>query len=575
MWLMWGPILRLLPDRAAGDIVKDYYLPDQFAYMGVARNVQEGFPAFVEPFTVTGDSIYPSTYYWALGKVADIGSTTIFGAWNAVGMVVTLGILAMSTAWAVWAAPRTRAWALAPVPMLIGTLEWYAGNDRWFTGYGDHAVLWPAYGSLFSPGAEVFALVAGGFSVLLLLVALTATGRRQIIAAAGSGALLGLALLGHTYVAMFTLTAIVATATAYEWRRRPLGRSHTILVGVLGAVLLASGLRSGSGSLARLGVVLAVPLVWLVLRRDWRREHGLMALAAAAGAIVVGSPLLVRIAAQVADRDSFFYYRQEIAETRDLSLPLGPVLLQFLPLWILAGTAVVLLARRSRSARRDATLVAVVGLVITTLLLAFNATWGFDTEPYRFMPYGALLIGVAAMPSVAAALLAPGPAAAPPRLAAAAVLAACALTIPTTLLFARDTRHLVFTFPPGERLAYERIADVTRDDLAVYDTCFRPDLVKVGGGGRVAYQNIGMAIADHHEAVSLINGAVGAGTLPGDDLLRTVGARWFVSHNHCQGVGRPLLSSRYGAPVRVPPPDVAALPGAPADLVYELYRIDR
>jgi hypothetical protein len=25
----------------------------------------------------------------------------------------------------------------------------------------------------------------------------------------------------------------------------------------------------------------------------------------------------------------------------------------------------------------------------------------------------------------------------------------------------------------------------------------------------------------------------------------------------------------------VPPPDVAALPGAPADLVYELYRIDR
>ena len=366
MWLMWGPILRLLPDRAAGDIVKDYYLPDQFAYMSVARNVQEGLPAFVEPFTVTGSSIYPSTYYWFLGKVSDLGSMTVFGAWNAVGMLVTLGILAMSTAWALWAAPRTRAWVLAPVPLMIGTLEWYAGDDRWFTGYGDHAVLWPAYGTLFSPGAEVFSLVAGGLAVLLLVVALPAGGRRRLVAGAGSGALLGLALLGHTYVAMFTLTAIVATATAYEWLRRPLGRSHAILVGVLGVLLVASGLSSGSGSVARLGAVLAVPVVWLALRRDWRRDQGPTALALAGGALVVGSPLLVRIAVQVADPDSFFYLRQELAETRHLSLPLGAVLLQFLPLWILAGTALTLLVRRARTARDDAVLTALTGLLVTS-----------------------------------------------------------------------------------------------------------------------------------------------------------------------------------------------------------------
>lgn len=341
---------------------------------------------------------------------------------------------------------------------------------------------------------------------------------------------------------------------------------------MLGVLLVASGLSSGSGSVARLGAVLAVPVVWLALRRDWRRDQGPTALALAGGALVVGSPLLVRIAVQVADPDSFFYLRQELAETRHLSLPLGAVLLQFLPLWILAGTALALLVRRARTARDDAVLTALAGLLVTTFLLTFNGVWGFDTEPYRFMPYGALLVAVVAMPPVAAALLAPGPAAARPRLAALGVLAVCALTIPTTLVFARDTKDLVFTFPPAERLAYEKIADVTGDDLAVYDTCFRPDLVKLGGGGRVAYQNVGMAIASHHEAITVIDTRVRRRTLPGDSFLRRVDARWFVSQNHCDGVDPALLRERFGAPVRVTPPDVAGLVGAPADLTYELYR---
>ena len=352
------------------------------------------------------------------------------------------------------------------------------------------------------------------------------------------------------------------------------GRSdelNAILVGVLGVLLVASGLSSGSGSVARLGAVLAVPVVWLALRRDWRRDQGPTALALAGGALVVGSPLLVRIAVQVADPDSFFTLRQELAETRHLSLPLGAVLLQFLPLWILAGTALTLLVRRARTARDDAVLTALTGLLVTTFLLTFNGVWGFDTEPYRSCRTGrsswrssrcrpwrrrcwrraGCRAAAARRPRRAGRLRPHHP--------------------DDTRLRAQHEGPRVHV-PSPERLAYEKIADVTGDDLAVYDTCFRPDLVKLGGGGRVAYQNVGMAIASHHEAITVIDTRIRHRTLPGDSFLRRVDARWFVSQNHCDGVDPALLRQRFGAPVRLTPPDVAGLAGAPADLTYELYR---
>lgn len=573
VWLYWGPILRELPDHSVDGIVKDYYLADQFAYLSISRNVAGGLGAFVEPFTGTGSSIYPSAYYWLLGRVADLTSMSVFGAWNVIGMAVTLALLAMATAWAVWALPGSRAWVLAPAGLMVGTLESYTNDGRWSGSYGDHAVLWAPYGSLFSPGAEGFALLLAGLGLMAVAAVLTRpAGRGRLVLAAAAGGSLGLALLSHTYVSMFTAVAMVLTVVAHEAIRRPSRGSLAALGAAMAAVLLLCGAAGGSGAVARLGLVAATPVVWLVARRDWRRELGVPALVLACAALVVASPLLARIALQVADGDSFFYLRQQWAGTRNLALPPGQVLLQFLPLWMLAAAAVVALARRARTPRETAWLSVLAALLAATALLVFNDSWGFHTEPYRFLPYGTLLVAIVAMPWLWSAL-AHGPGLVTPARAAGVVAAlALSLTIPTTLAFARDTDHLVFAFPRTERDAYGRIAMETGDDLTVLDRCFRPDLVKIGGGGRIVYQNVGLAIPAHFTQVSRILSQVTQGDVPSDRALGIVGVRWFVSTNHCDGVAPAELRRRFGTPQRIPLRDAPAL-GAPADLNFELYRV--
>lgn len=574
-WLYWGPLLRRLPDHSVDGIVKDYYLSDQLAYLSIARNVSVGLSPFVEPFTATGSSIYPSAYYWILGRFADVGSTTVFAAWNVVGMAVTLALLAMATAWAVWCLPGTRAWVLAPAALMVGTLEWFTSDGHWSAAYGEHAVLWAPYGSLFSPGAEGFALLWAGLCLMAVCsVLIRPAGRRRLLVAGVAGVLLGLVLVSHTYVAMFAATAVVMVVVAHEVVLRPQRRAVVVLGAAMAVVLVASGVLGGSGAVTRLAIVIATPLAWLATRREWRRELGAPALALAGAALATGSPLLVRIAAQIADPDSFFYLRQELAETRDLGLPAGAVLFQFGPLWLLAGAAIVALARREREPRETAWLSALAGLLVATVLLTFNDAWGFDTEPYRFLPYGTFLLAVAAMPWLWSALAAGPRLVNPTRGAGVGVAMALGLTVPTTLAFTHDTADLVFAFPRGEREAYARVADVTGDGLALYDACFRPDLVKVGGGGRVVYENVGLAIPAHHEEIGAILAAVATRRLPADAALEDTGIAWFVSTNHCEGVGAAELRRRFGAPRGVPlGAGAAAGLGAPADLTYEVYRV--
>lgn len=570
MWLFWGPILRQLPDRSIGAVVKDYYLTDQFAYLSIARNVSEGLPAFVEPFTSTGSSIYPSAYYWLLGRVAGATGTTVFGAWNLVGMLVTLGLLAMATGWALWALPGRRAWAIAPLALLLGTLQWY-DDGHWSAQYGEHSVLWAPYGSLFSPGAEAFGLLVLGLCLIAVGAVLLAAGRRRLALAGIAGALLGLTLEAHTYVGMFSALALVLALATHEAIVRPDRRWTGALAGTMAVALVASGLAGGPGAVARLAVVLAIPLAYLAARRAWRRDLGVAALAFAGGALVVAAPLLVRIGIQVAEPGSFFYLRQQWAENRNLSLPPGQVLLQFLPLWLLAGATVVALSRRTRAPRETAWLAILAGLLGATALLTFNDAWGFHTEPYRFLPYGTLLTGVVALPWLWTAL-ADGRGLGRARVAGAGVAVALAATVPTTLSFASDTSQLVFAFPPQEKKAYERITAVTGSQLTLYDRCFRPDLVKIAGGGRVVFMNIGLAIPDQFLQVQRLLTGVKAGRMPPRGLLARVGVRFLATNNHCDGLDPAALRSRFGDPVSIPLTDATAL-GAPADLTYEVYRV--
>jgi hypothetical protein len=569
-WLLWAPILRRLPGVSVGQGLKDYYLPDQFAYLSIARNVEQGFPTFVEPYTVSGSSIYPSGYYWLLGEISRLPGMSVFAAWNVVGMVVTLGLLAMATAWGAWALPGSRAWAIAPIAILLGTLHRLT-TGGWMSGHGEHAVLWAPFGSLFSPGAEGPALLLLGLALLALAKCLAAKGRARVGWAAGAGALLGATLELHTYVAMFSALAMVLVAVTHEALRDPGRRWLPSLVVAWVGTIVACGLVGWASALGRLGLVLAVPLAWLLARPDWRRRLLLPAIALVGAALAVAGPLLVRITHQALDPGSFFYVRQESGVGRDLSLPPSQVLLQFLPTWLMVALATTGLWGRARRSEHDAAWLAVLlGLVGATALLVFNNAWRMDTEPYRFLPYGTLLLAVVAVPWLWPALA--GDAGARARIGGAVAAVGIIATVPTTITFADATRDAYFAPPPQEAEAYRQIVGATGGALTLLDRCFRPELVKVLGGGRVVSVNLGVAYPTRLREVVKAVGTVRRGVVPPDAVLRSIGVGWFVSTNHCAGVPADALRARFGEPLRIALRSPSAI-GAPADLTYEIYRV--
>jgi hypothetical protein len=569
VWVLWAPILRRLGDLSVNDVLKDYYLSDQFAYMAVAKNVEDGAGLFVEPYTTTGSSIAPSAYYWLLGTTARAADLSIFGAWNVLGIAVAVLLLAMATAWCVWARPGGLAWCAAPFALLSGTLLWWTTDGNWVAQYGDHAVLWAPTSALYSPGAEGPGLLLGGLTLLALVASLAARGRRALILAGVAGLLLGLVLETQTYIAIFMAVALVFTACVHEALTRP-GRWWTAsLVAAVTALLVVLAFTSSPGAVGRLILLLAVCVAWLVARPAWLRATWRHAVALVAGAAVTGSVLIVRIIGQALDPDSFFYVRQELATTRHLALPADQVLLQFLPTWLLAILAIAFVSRRVADPRRRPWLAALIGLTAAGALLVFNESWNFHTEPYRFLPYVTVLLPVAAVPALYGAIVDGGWAW---RGAGAAVVAAAVFTIPTTLAFVDATRDQVFVPAAQEREAYRDIMARTDDQLTAFDSCFRPELVKVLAGGSVLAMNRGLAIPPNYRQTRRVLVRFAAGKLTRTAVLRKVGVRWIVSTNHCDGIPTATLRERFGVPIRIALRD-ASLVGAPADLTYEVYRV--
>ena len=562
-WLLWG---RLLEAGGLNDQIKEYYLADQFAYMAVARNIEAGLPGFfVEPFTTTGDSIAPSGYFWLLGLVSKVPGLTVFGAWNIVGMAMTLGLIAVVIWWAAWVLPGRLAWAIAPVALLVATFQW-VGDGGWVSQYGAHAVLWPPLAILNSPGPEPLGLIATVTMLVVVGIALNRAGTARLAWAVGAGAALGVAALSHTYVAMFAaLTIVLAVAVRAAWDRGR--RMLLVFLGVVSGSVIVAALLPLSTSLSRLAILLIAPVIFLACQRQWRRPYLLTLCAMGAGSVVVASPLLVQIASQAMRPGSFFYLRQESALDISLELPPLSVLGQFLPVWLLGAAAAVALARGPREPHRAWWFAVVTSLLVTTLILTFNGWWGFSQEPYRFLPYGILLMAGTSLPWLWEALTAPGAW----RIVAAGVVVLGALTLPTLVKFARGVPG-IFTLSQQERHAYERIADLTHRELTLYDGCFRSDLVKVAGGGRVLWMNRGHAIPDHYPEAWHVLDEVRVKTIPHAAELTLLGVRWVVTTTTCDGMSERDLRARFGAPTTLPLENTAAL-GQPAGLLYEIYKV--
>lgn len=568
-WVLWHSLLTDAFGRPPLDaVIKDFYLGDQYAYLGIAANVEEGRPAFVEPYTASGSSIYPSGYFWLLGVVARVTGTNAIAAWNAVGMAVDLALCGVVGAVG-WVLTRSRwAWVLGPIPLVVGTFQHWT-DGTWRAIHGAHAVLWPATASLFSPGAEPAALLCCLLALGLLTVAPSQEGRRRLAVAAGAGALVGVTLSIHTYVAMFTATAAAGwfLVRTCEVAAGP-GRRRLALHLLVTAVAVA--LIPASIPVLRLGIVVAGAVAAVVWDRRARREVGPAAAAFGIAAGALAAPMLLRMASQLGDRSSFLYQRQASGVATDLSLPVGPVLLHSLPALILAAGCLLTLGR---SGGDDGAAVgwraAVVATVLSSGLLVFNESWGLQQEPYRFLPYGQFVVAAVALPF----LVLPHrrrPSALALRTAAVVVVG---LTIPTTLQFARETPAIV-QFPEAERTAMKAAAAaLPPDGLGLIDACVPKGAFKALTGARVVGLNAGLAYPADRAAVQTVLAEQAAGVVADGGALDRAEVTSFVTMRECTGSAAAALEERFGpatARIRFVAPPACGAPEPELELV--VYR---
>jgi hypothetical protein len=568
IWVLWGPMLS----HAGGGgslrrCLKDFYAPDQYAVLGIARLAQDGMSVYQEPYTATGTSVYPSEYYRLLGFTADATDTTVIWAWNVVGLVVSLALIAVAVAFALRLAPGTRAWILAPAPFLLGTLYWW-GTGGWLYAW-NRGIIWPPVASLYSPGAEAPAVLTAGLALILLVMALGAQGRRALALAAGGGAAAGVTLHLHANVVVFVVIA-VALMMLWDVILHSTARRSAIITAGAVALLLAASLAPAGGVATRMGLLLAGVAAAALTDARWRRERGRVVAVWSAGLVLASLPLSVRLASQTLGGEGYFYERQDSVAAAALDLPVTAVLGLMLPLWALSAAVTVHLARaRDRATPGWAPLVA--GLASATLLLTLAGRLGAEgLEWHRFLIYGGVLTTMAAMPGLWLMLSGPARASRGAGIAVGALLVA---TLPATLAFAADQRGLVACTPPQEAEAFTEIGRLAGDRILLLDSCFPPGPIRVLSGARIVHFNAGIALPEDRAGTDAALATIQKRGLPDPILLQRAGATGFLTNNLCGGVRPEEIAARLGTPyARIPLRDAEQL-GLPGPLTYELYDI--
>jgi len=577
--LAWFPVLGLGDRETDLSAVRMVPRPVEFAtfdhltYMSIARNVQEGGSAFVEPFTGTGSSIYTSGYYWVIGEAAQALGTDVPTVWNLLGMLVLAGLVAMCGAWALWAARGTRAYALAAVPLVVGTLAWWAEDGAWLGLYQQMSVvLWAPWSILAMGTAEGAALMLLGFALLATAALLASDGRRRLLLAATAGALAGSLFHLHAYVAIFGVVTIVGVLLTADLLEHPAPRwAAGSAAGVLLLLVLMGTDVIGVEATTKIALLIVVVSALLIAKPGWLARMWAPGLAFALPAMLIAAPVFVRLLQAAGDEDSFFYARQRQNEVRDLTLPVSSVIVHELPVLVLGGAAVVGLRRiRPQDPRFTPWLAALIALLVLTPLLTYNNLWGVDQEPYRFLPYGALFICVLGVPWLWIAFTGgDGPA----RASAGAAALLLAATVPTTVAHTRavDAGGLV-PVAPEVTSAYARIADATGGDLTLLDTCFSPEVTRVFGGPNTVQYHTGLAFPAHVDEINGIRASLRTLVLPAGAYLASAGIGWFATHTNCGGIDRAQIRETLGTPVATFPMIEPVAFGHPAGTRYEVYR---
>lgn len=569
MWMLWHAVINeTRVGHSLQATLKNWYLSDQLTYMSIARNVQEGRSAYLEPLTATNWSIYPSAYYWLLGLFARATGTNPIFAWNVVGMLSTFGLMMVAGAWGRWATRSIWGWVLAPFPLLVGTLQYWT-DHAWKAPYGDHAMLWAPAVVIFNPAAEGPAMGLAGLACLCGVRALSSS-QISMKWMSIAGLLLGCCANVHTYPTLMGSMMVSAILLAFHLLG-PINRRAVIITlasfGVAAAIVASGVLTAALGLFAVLVIGALAPLV---LVPEWRARSWRPLLAFLASAGLAALPIAVRIVLDVLKPDSFLAWRQSIAQDDDLSLPVGQVLLQTAPVLLIASAAIVGLVRRRRDIRSRAWAAGLVGILAGSALMTFNASWGMNQEPYRFYPYAMFLIALAAFPwllekwgTFRTAV---------PRAVIGATLLA---TVPTTMMFYNDTEQIGLNFSKGERTAFETVGNNLPEGITLVDVCIPRRAFKALTKANVADFNAGLARPAREDALRKVLYEQGHGRLSSGADLAAAGVTSFVTLNYCQGLSTQALTERFGPPVAISRPADAVACGMPADTMFSAYRTDR
>ena len=470
--------------------LKDFYASDQFAVMGIGRLAQDGLSIYHEPFSATGASVYPGEYYRILGKTADLTGTSVVWPWNVVGLTVSAMLIGLALLWSVRLAPGTRAWVLAPLPFLVGTLYWWE-SGTWIYIEGQ-SVLWPGVATLYSPGGETPAVFMVGIALIVFVGALCgAQDSRSIARAAAAGVATGLTLHIHAIAAVFCAVAVVLMLLWDHLLGDVTARRRVLVGSGILALLLVAAIAPAGGMLMRLAVLVGAIGVALATDATWRHSRGLVAIAWAGAALLASLPLSARLATQALGGEGYFDDRQASVALADTSLPPLAVFWMMLPVWALAATVMVRLVRDGR--RTTPGWAALLGgLTSATLLLTLAGNLGAQgLEWHRFLIIGSVLTTMAAGPGLWLVLRDARPRVRLPGWGVAALLAA---TLPATVAFSQAQRHAILCVTPQDADAWNAIHEAAGDRLLLLDRCLSPGPIRVMSGARVVAYNAGIAI---------------------------------------------------------------------------------
>jgi hypothetical protein len=430
---------------------------------------------------------------------------------------------------------------LAPLPFVVGTLSTLGGHG-WYTALDSHAVLWGAYGVLFTLNGESVSLCLGGCALLALVC--VADGR------VGPRARLPLAVLAclvvgataaiqtYSFLTAVYLSAYVAAVLALLLSRArlsvPLGVLSVALL--VGLVRIGPAVASSAGPLTVLvtGLLPAVPgLVAVLVRWRWR------ALACGLAAGLGAAPQVVWTLHGVHVGDPFLTYRS--VSSKDLGVGTAPGLLAAAcPL-----LALVLLGVAGIATRRALWVAAPLGAVPAWAVLAANDRWGANQEPYRLWIDGFALVVATALPLVVQAAVELCSARhrwwarVPAALASLAVLGLVASSLGDFAGFWRYGRTgiAMIDYDTGQGDAVAALVGPASPRASVAalrlpDTCLDPFMVKTRAQLGTAFYNYGMAWPAHEGAMGRLMAARTAGDLDVADA-RTAGATLVLTDSTC------------------------------------------